>query len=234
MNMTPSDTIVAAPTHQRASAAGAAFARVSKAFIVSGLWLPSVFIMLMTVAVAFTTADPPGTLVKSPLAVAGHHLGHELNSIWVGIGLLLMVIPGLRARARGESGEWAWRCLDAIVCDFLVVDTIGRRFVPAGRPYHPELAGWPSGHTTFAFVMAWMIWRCYPKLGPLWFACAATIGWSRIQVNAHFPDQVIAGAFLGCAIGALVVGRKSGVFLPRILLSDKTLMMRITGAKSSV
>jgi hypothetical protein len=76
-------------------------------------------------------------------------------------------------------------------------------------------------------MMAWLIWKRYPRLGPWWFAMAAVVGWSRIEVHAHYPYQVFAGALLGCVLAALVVHRRAGVLLPRILMRDETLLQHL-------
>lgn len=190
--------------------------------------LPCVAFVALLAMLACTTPGAIQPHASSTLELFAHHLGHEINSIWVGISLLLLVIPSLIARSRRLRDDWAWHALDAILLDFLIIDSICRRFLAWPRPGDPTHAGFPSGHTTFAFLMAWLIWRRFPRLGPLWFAIAAVIGWSRLQVNAHYPYQIIAGALLGCGLGALIVGSSVGVLLPRILLPNSTLLARLT------
>jgi len=63
---------------------------------------------------------------------------------------------------------------------------------PDGDP-----TGFPSGHTTFSFAIAWLLTQTNPKLAPLWYAVAVAIGWSRVEGDAHFPYQVLCGAVLG-------------------------------------
>lgn len=195
--------------------------------------VPLVAFVALLLALSCTTPGSGGPNAQTPLEMFAHHLGHEINSIWVGVGLLALVIPSLVARSRGQIDTWAWRALDAIMLDFLVIDAFCRRFIPWPRPGDPTHAGFPSGHTTFAFMMAWLVWQRYPKLGLPWFAMAVLIGWSRAEVNAHFPYQIVVGALLGCTLGALITTRKAGVFLPRVLLSDATLNRRLSPGQTA-
>ncbi len=65
----------------------------------------------------------------------------------------------------------------------------------------------PSGHTAQAFTVATVIAEHYPQL---WVRCvaygtAALVGVSRIEQNAHFTSDVLAGAILGTLVGRTVV-----------------------------
>ena len=64
--------------------------------------------------------------------------------------------------------------------------------------------GFPSGHTTLMFALAWLLARTHPRLSALWFGVAVSVGWARMEGRSHFPYQVVCGAVLGAAIGALV------------------------------
>lgn len=67
---------------------------------------------------------------------------------------------------------------------------------PDGEP-----TGFPSGHTTYAFGLAWLLTLAYPRLSPLWFGITVAIGWSRMEGLAHYPYQVLCGGILGTLIG---------------------------------
>ncbi|MBP2637503.1 MAG: superfamily protein [Firmicutes bacterium] len=66
---------------------------------------------------------------------------------------------------------------------------------PTGLP-----DGFPSGHTTHAFTMAFLLTVFYPRLAWLWYGCAVAISWSRIETSAHTGVQVTAGVILGIGL----------------------------------
>lgn len=188
-------------------------------------WLPLLSLTLLCLLLWLTPGRTPTHAPRTILDVVAHNLGHSINSVWVGISLILLVVPSLISTLIHKRPDlWAWRALDAILLDFLVVDALGKdRFKGLGRPGRFDQSGFPSGHATMAFLMAFLIWRRFPKLGPLWFAMATLIAWSRVQSQAHFPYQVLVSVFYGCGLGALIVSRRTGVLLPRIFWSDQRL-----------
>jgi membrane-associated phospholipid phosphatase len=75
-------------------------------------------------------------------------------------------------------------------------------FVPFSL--RPELASIPSGHATTAFSAAIAIGALFPRARVAMWVYALVIAASRVIVQAHFPSDVIAGAFVG-GLGALMV-----------------------------
>jgi membrane-associated PAP2 superfamily phosphatase len=65
------------------------------------------------------------------------------------------------------------------------------------RPNSDSRTSFPSGHTSAAFAMATSLAEYKPKLAIPAYAVAATIGWSRVELNAHRWGDVVAGAALG-------------------------------------
>jgi membrane-associated phospholipid phosphatase len=103
----------------------------------------------------------------------------------------------------------------AIALPGLVI-TIGKHLIGRVRPsefgpfayepfsWRPEFASIPSGHSTTAFSAAIAIGALFPRARvPMWIY-ALVIAASRVIVQAHFPSDVIAGAFVG-TLGALMV-----------------------------
>ena len=65
------------------------------------------------------------------------------------------------------------------------------------RPNSDSDTSFPSGHTSAAFAMATVIADYHPKYTIPAFAVALTIGWSRVEVGAHYWRDVVAGAAIG-------------------------------------
>ncbi|SDF86599.1 phosphatase PAP2 family protein [Sporomusa acidovorans] len=67
------------------------------------------------------------------------------------------------------------------------------------RPNGGE-GGFPSGHATHAFAMAFLLAMFFPRFSWLWFTAAAAISWSRVETDWHSGIQVAAGVMLGVFI----------------------------------
>lgn len=62
----------------------------------------------------------------------------------------------------------------------------------------------PSGHSAFSFVVAWVIAR--RRKSAIFLAglfAASLVGFSRIYLGLHYPSDVISGAILGIVIGEI-------------------------------
>jgi membrane-associated phospholipid phosphatase len=60
-----------------------------------------------------------------------------------------------------------------------------------------ELNSTPSGHTIRAFSLLTALSMIYRRLTPVFIVIAILIGLSRIVVTAHYPSDVVLGAFIG-------------------------------------
>ena len=93
----------------------------------------------------------------------------------------------------------------------IVKRLIGRARPSDWGPFHyvpfswrPDYAALPSGHSTAAFAAAFAIGAIWPRARlPMWIY-AGVIAVSRVAVHAHFPSDVVAGAFVG-VLGAILV-----------------------------
>jgi hypothetical protein len=70
------------------------------------------------------------------------------------------------------------------------------------------IGSFPSGHTIAAFSVATVFAKRHPR--PRWFpwvayGLAATVGFSRISLQTHFPSDVFLGAVLGYTIAQNVM-----------------------------
>jgi hypothetical protein len=86
------------------------------------------------------------------------------------------------------------------------------------RPFSGNYS-FPSGHTTQAFVVATVIAENYPTwwVEGLAYGSAALVGYARIEQNAHFASDVIAGSLIGWSVARAVVHRNNGPRDPRKL-----------------
>lgn len=62
----------------------------------------------------------------------------------------------------------------------------------------------PSGHTTVTFAGLVMMGLLAPRYKVLTWTLAIMVGFSRVAVGAHWPTDVIFGAFLGMVIADIV------------------------------
>jgi membrane-associated phospholipid phosphatase len=66
----------------------------------------------------------------------------------------------------------------------------------------------PSGHTTSAFAGAAFLDIRYGAIyGVPAYIAASVVGWSRIESNRHYPEDVVVGAAIG-VLGDLVFARR--------------------------
>lgn len=125
--------------------------------------------------------------------------GHTLYTSFIALAAALLLWRGMRGPGMRRLLWWPVAVgAGTVVC----VEGLKRltRFArPDGEP-----TGFPSGHTTFAFALAWLLTRVFPRFAPLWYGIAVVIGWSRVEGDAHFPYQVLCGAVLGTLIGAAI------------------------------
>lgn len=55
----------------------------------------------------------------------------------------------------------------------------------------------PSGHATAAWALAALLAAYYPRWRWVFYVAAVAVCWARLQLNVHYPADVVAGAVLG-------------------------------------
>lgn len=130
-------------------------------------------------------------------------------------GLYLLATSAFLWLWSGQSPASQWRVWDFLVSALLLVFCL-KTLTGWPRPLG-MMDGFPSGHSTLAFGLAWLVAQMRPRLSPLWFAFALAIGWARVEVQAHFDYQVAVGALLGCGLAHAAIHARQGVLLPRVL-----------------
>jgi len=79
-------------------------------------------------------------------------------------------------------------------------EDVGRTIQTAHRG-----AGFPSGHTVPAFLAAALVGELYPETRWPALIGAILIGYSRVEVTAHFASQVWLSAVIGLGLGVVWV-----------------------------
>lgn len=130
----------------------------------------------------------------------------EAGIIWILIGLLLLV--GRKTRWLGIT------VLIALLFSLLVGNLTLKPLVARPRPCwrHPEIPllianpkdfSFPSGHSMSSFAAASAIWMWNRKAGIVALAGAVIMAATRLYFYVHYPTDVVAGMFIGLALGVL-------------------------------
>lgn len=103
-----------------------------------------------------------------------------------------MITPALKVavgRSRPNEGEGTYQ------------------FIPFGGDH-----SFPSGHTTQAFSLASVIAEHYDErwVDVASYGIATLVGLARIEQEAHFPSDVVAGAIIGTVVGKAIVRYNKG------------------------
>lgn len=86
---------------------------------------------------------------------------------------------------------------------------VGNYLLFIGPTFQIDYDSFPSGHTTMAFCLAVVLSDYAPRYSVLFYLFALLIGIYRIDVLAHFPSDVLAGALVGSFVGKLVLLKMS-------------------------
>ncbi len=112
--------------------------------------------------------------------------GRQFLFILATSGLTVQIIKHLVGRARPR-----------------ITDT----FFAVGPSLMRGYDSFPSGHTTLAFSLAYILSSYYGRLSVVFYFIAMLAGFDRVKDGSHFPSDVIAGAFLGIAVAKLLMSR---------------------------
>ncbi|MDY7105014.1 MAG: phosphatase PAP2 family protein [Actinomycetota bacterium] len=69
------------------------------------------------------------------------------------------------------------------------------------RLRQPKTTSFPSGHASSAFTAAAVLSRSWPR--PLVYGLAVIVSASRVHVRIHHASDVVGGAIVGVALGAI-------------------------------
>lgn len=170
----------------------------------------------------------------TPNAAGATLLSRPLYGVFLAIALLaLWIEPSHNHNWKVKPSAWWWA--DVMFCTYTIVPIL-QWTIPASRPPSSPiqellglpLGGWPSGHMVSVFGLAWVVMVARPHLAWPAFALAVTMGWARIESNAHYPFQVICGGASGMALGWWTTRHAQGLLLPRLYNAVKGLINRAT------
>jgi hypothetical protein len=128
------------------------------------------------------------------------------------------VLPWINDGDKG--GQKSLRIVDAVATSAaLCVGT--KEIFKTPRPDNPnELDSFPSCHATTSFALARMQSHYNPDFAPLWYAGAALISYSRVDLNRHRWSDVLVGAGLGYLVAEVELGQKKGLLLFPLIRED--------------
>lgn len=136
-------------------------------------------------------------------------------------GMLLLFAAIASRRHQHDTAanlRWQVRCLIvAFLLAWCVVVTLklgfdyprplavlGAEVQVVGMP--SDRYSFPSGHTSYAALVMAVLWSLFrPVYRGLLLVFLVWVGWSRIVSGAHFPADVVAGAFIGMLSGWLAI-----------------------------
>jgi membrane-associated phospholipid phosphatase len=172
--------------------------------------------------VLLACAQPVHAARLEPLETSAFRLVNDLPSlpfpiVWVPMQLgNFLVVP---AAVLAALAFRRWRLAGGLAlagAGVYALAKVVKRFVERGRPSDvlddvvvrgaaPHGLGFVSGHIAVITALAYVAWPWLPRWGR-WAAGAAVaaVFLTRMYVGAHLPLDMVGGAALGLAVGALV------------------------------
>jgi len=143
----------------------------------------------------------------APAEDLNHFLSNKGTIIFLAAGVGLPLIQD------GSLGkQHTIRTLDSLGTSVLLAEGL-KNITHVRRPDSDEHDSFPSGHATAAFAVATMQAQYHPSEAPFWFAGAAAIASSRVQIHRHHWADVIAGAALGYGTARVELSSRRGLLL---------------------
>lgn len=157
--------------------------------------------------VVSTVSKVRGLRRLSRLFVTASYLGDGYLWGGLGLGLILFGRPADRIHVLIGLGV---SIVNVALFRFLKVLVARKRPDVYGgslRFRRIDTYAFPSGHATTSFGLAWLVAVTYPHPLAIAFVylAAATIAFSRVYVQEHYPLDVLFGAFLGTLTAATLL-----------------------------
>ncbi|MGA9705031.1 phosphatase PAP2 family protein [Pseudomonas sp.] len=125
--------------------------------------------------------------------------------LWWSAGLLVLSFGGTD-RLQAFSAAFLSACSAVLLFARLKVHI--RRPRPHGphrwaRIAAPDQFSFPSGHSMTAFAVCSALFDFYPHWWPILLVIAVAVATSRVILGLHYLTDVLAGAVIGSALGAI-------------------------------
>lgn len=130
---------------------------------------------------------------------------------------LLWIFMALFLLLRKKTRQTGLAASLAIAINTVISNGILKLWVARPRPFltytdltpmipPPTDFSFPSGHTSCAFAVAFVLYEYLPKRYSIpILAVAAFIGLSRLYLGVHYPSDVLAGVLIGFAVAKIAV-----------------------------
>jgi len=112
------------------------------------------------------------------------------------------------------------RVIDSGLTSTLITEGL-KAITKEKRPDSNEHDSFPSGHATAAFAVATAQSALHPGQALYWYAGATIISWSRLRLNRHHAQDVIAGAAIGYGVTRWEFSEPHGLILQPWIHDDK-------------
>ena len=148
-----------------------------------------------------------------------------------GSGSILYLAAGvlLPLERDGSKGrEHTLRAMDSLAVSVALSEAL-KGITHVKRPDSNEHDSFPSGHATAAFAIATMESEFHPTEAVLWYAGAAAIADSRVELHRHRWSDIIAGAALGYGTSRWELSRKDGILIRPFLGENDGLGLVVSG-----
>jgi undecaprenyl-diphosphatase len=129
------------------------------------------------------------------------------GAVWYALMLALPLLYGMQAlspaltmAASGVAGVALYKWLKHLIVrerPFITHLGISLGAAPLDR------YSFPSGHTLHAVSFSWQAIDAFPELAWVLVPLASLIAASRVVLGLHYPSDVLAGAVIGSALGAI-------------------------------
>ncbi len=158
-------------------------------------------------AVSAAVLATPTPSLDAPLRSLS--LAADRSKLWIGTALVVGAAGGKRGRRAAVAGLASVGVASATVNLALKYGAArprpDRTTISAGRAVPlPSSTSFPSGHAASAFAFAVGTGNQIPVLALPLNAMAACVAYSRVHTAVHYPSDVVAGAAIGGAAGALI------------------------------